>query len=642
MSQVTGLGVLAAIAAAVGAVVWAGPDGRAAPEQPGPRPEAKTASLDDTAIGAVIAANGGKPPRTGEELIKVLGRLGKFAQLPVVFSAVHLESGLNNPRVVIAEVVKGLSDVDANRPNLAGRLFLAANMERGENGADPRVRSVEFISWNTIRRQFDFGVIDNMGGPNQPELRIVDGGRCFVCHKNRGPILGTSPWTNTTHHTMTRLMVMERLSIGDSDAVGGAGRGHKRNRIDGMALAMPEASAVDAAVRFGAAIRPNRDTFRLISKSPLGRNALTAMLVAITEPGPLDPDHRTAKQAVERWGNDTSYFRFVAEGTELFKATNSGILVDYSPIPQTEYEWQGIPLFARPLSKPPITGIRTKTDAIVFEDKIKKEIAEREASFAAAKQAVLTADAGRIAGQQLIPSSAQPSNAKAFIQPAVKVTKATNMVNPVLLAGVIGLTEGDRKFLSRGLADATNRLKKQNVPATRLAQQVFEGPEFADVLAGGPLPDRDEFKDRFVAGLDTLLKTRYKLAAGFAPDRKEYASSPRYDPKVAEQKEAAVVPTTACLRCHDVRASGKPRAFEPIAALPFDPFDKAGRAAWVRTAEPKRKQEVLTRLMVRLHEDEDMPPTDAPEYDLFRVKGAAAFVEVKGFLEAELAKLNKQ
>src|SRR5262249_45092368 len=107
----------------------------------------------------------------------------------------------------------------------------------------------------------------------------------------------------------------------------------------------------------------------------------------------------------------------------------------------------------------------------------------------------------------------------------------------------------------------------------------------------------------------------------------------------AEEKEVAVVPTTACLRCHDVRASGKPRAFEPIPALPFDPFDKATRAAWVRAAEAKAKKQVLARMLDRLVEDEDMPPTDSPEHEWFRTKGPAAFAEVKACLEAELPKM---
>ena len=35
-----------------------------------------------------------------------------------------------------------------------------------------------------------------------------------------------------------------------------------------------------------------------------------------------------------------------------------------------------------------------------------------------------------------------------------------------------------------------------------------------------------------------------------------------------------------------------------------------------------------------------MPPEDSPEYDLFRVKDAVAFDELKGLLKAELEKLN--
>src|SRR4051812_19389826 len=75
--------------------------------QPGP-----TGPGDDTAINAVIDANGGKVPASGERLVAALGKLGPFAQVSIPFSAVHLESGLRNPRVVLAPRVNGLSRSD--------------------------------------------------------------------------------------------------------------------------------------------------------------------------------------------------------------------------------------------------------------------------------------------------------------------------------------------------------------------------------------------------------------------------------------------------------------------------------------------------------------------------------------------------
>ena len=206
-----------------------------------------------------------------------------------------------------------------------------------------------------------------------------------------------------------------------------------------------------------------------------------------------------------------------------------------------------------------------------------------------------------------------------------------------MLASTIGLSEGDRDFLTRRLNEAVKRVSKPKVTATTLARAVFEGPVFADVLAGGPLPDRDEFKDRFVAGLQQLLKTKYPFTQGIPIKRSEYASGPVYDPKLGEAKEIAVTPTTACLRCHDIRPSGKRTVFEAIPPLVFDPFDKTGREAWLKSAPPKRKVEVLGRLMERLHEDKDMPPEDSPEFKLFRTKEAAAFDDLKSILSAELA-----
>jgi hypothetical protein len=99
-----------------------------------------------------------------------------------------------------------------------------------------------------------------------------------------------------------------------------------------------------------------------------------------------------------------------------------------------------------------------------------------------------------------------------------------------------------------------------------------------------------------------------------------------------------LVPTTACLRCHEIRPAARAKFVEPMPSLPFDPFDKKAREAWVKTAEPQRRQQVLSRMLKRLAEDKDMPPEDAPEHETFRVNDPSAFDAVRDFLEAELKK----
>lgn len=74
-----------------------------------------------------------------------------------------------------------------------------------------------------------------------------------------------------------------------------------------------------------------------------------------------------------------------------------------------------------------------------------------------------------------------------------------------------------------------------------MAKQVFNGPAFADVLTNGDLPDRDDFKDRFVTGLLDVIK-----ASDFWEKRGTYASLPKFVPGQVEQ-EIEVIPTTACL-----------------------------------------------------------------------------------------------
>ena len=102
--------------------------------------------------------------------------------------------------------------------------------------------------------------------------------------------------------------------------------------------------------------------------------------------------------------------------------------------------------------------------------------------------------------------------------------------------------------------------------------------------------------------------------------------------------ETDVVPTTSCLRCHDVQGVGRP-AFNPIPKLAFDPFDKRNRETWAGNTNIKTRKLVLDKLLKRLVTEQDMPPEDSAEFTLFRRKDPAAFAAVKEFLESELSKL---
>jgi len=180
-------------------------------------------------------------------------------------------------------------------------------------------------------------------------------------------------------------------------------------------------------------------------------------------------------------------------------------------------------------------------------------------------------------------------------------------------------------------------VNKPKVTAASLAKDVFGGPQFTEVLAAGDIPDREDFKDRFVQGLNEALK-----AQGAAPVelvRKDYASGPNVaHVSGQEENEAPVIATTACVRCHDVRGPGK-AAFSPIPILAFDPFNKDNREAWMKaTPDAKKRLPILTRMSKRLSEDRDMPPEDSAEYDAFRVKNPTDFYAVKEWLDAELKK----
>ena len=61
------------------------------------------------------------------------------------------------------------------------------------------------------KQRFDFGFIEC--DDVEPQIRLVDGVKCFSCHKNKGPILGAAPWTNTTDLPLLRAIVVDRFKL---------------------------------------------------------------------------------------------------------------------------------------------------------------------------------------------------------------------------------------------------------------------------------------------------------------------------------------------------------------------------------------------------------------------------------------------
>ena len=594
-----------------------------------PRSAATVAKLPDlthTAIGAVIEANDGKIPANGEELQKALAKIGNFPQLSFPFSAVALDSGMMHPRIVIAPELTASIEVipftppggwrgstgktgkpqivsvpiptgETNKQNLEGRLFLAANMDSGVRGGFPPVyptiRTLEFISWNRRRMKFDFGVIEDMGS-GSPHLKLLDGTRCFSCHKTRGPILGVGPWSNSIHNDVVRTASLQLFPGADEQSL-----------ADGMMMFHSGGPEVEETVRAGADLLRNREIFRALTKTDGGRKTLTMMLVALVDSESLDKLDTKLKKEFK----NPDLLRFMADAVAIQKATPSSFLADFSP-----------------------AGSMGKVNG-------------KRITWGGSLDAVCLYDIEREAGQHGIPSEHLPSNPKAFLTPPLTSSKNPgDHLSIVKLARTLGITDGDRTFLFESSQSLAEMLEKSDVTASSLARDVFTGPTFADVMAGGPLPDRDEFKDRFVAGLRALLADRPYLAALAAkrpfwhlPDRETYTSSPLIK-RWKEEPEPELTPTTACLRCHDIHPAGKAATFSQIPLLAFDPFDTTARESWVKTADRKQKTAVLTRLLKRLDRDKDMPPEDSEEAALFRKKDPAAFDSVRDWLEAELKK----
>jgi hypothetical protein len=624
----TSLSVFAAIALAFAAVPAPAVHGSPPAEAPASPPvQAKESPYAHSAINAVIEANGGKIPATGTELQAALQKLGIFPQLSFPFSAVALESGMLNPRVVMAmqlspstrEVIPftpsggwggGIAGKPqivsmpipispANQRNLEGRLFLAANMGGGNHfpQIDPHIKTVEFISWNTRRLKFDFGVIEYPDG--MPQLKMLDGTRCFSCHKNRGPILGVGPWSNSIHNDVVRAASLELFQNGTKPSFGyfGWSQGPTEQTVtDGMSLFSSGAPEVEVSVRAGANLLQNREIFHALTKTATGRNALTLMLVELVDPDPLDKiESRLRKEF-----SHPNLLSFVADAVAIQKATPSSFLADYSPA----------------------GSIGT--------------VRGRRITWGGTVSGVERYDTEREAGNPNMPTQHLPSNPKAFLTPPINASNNPgDHLSIVTLARTLGLTEGDRAFMLESARSAAKTINRPEVTPASLAKSVFSGPSFADVMNGAAFPDRDEFKDRFVEGLVATVAADHPFWN--VGERGKHACSPRVD-RTKEEKEVEVVPTTACLRCHDIRPAGKPTGFSPIPMLAFDPFDKTARESWSKSTERKQRTAVLTRLLKRLGRDKDMPPEDSSEAALFRAKDPASFDAVKDWLEGELKK----
>ncbi len=395
----------------------------------------------------------------------------------------------------------------------------------------------------------------------------------------------------------------------------GASRGAT---FDGMAVLLPQGPAVDAAVRMGADLARDRDVYRAMARTADGRKGLVVLMGAIAAPGSLEHTNQQAKVALDQ-AFTTNYASFADKWLGVHK-NSSSTLIDFNPSGSmgslqqvtsgSAGGWGG--------------GSTLRTDLMIVWNGDPKTITDY--------------DAKRSEGDHGLPSNRQPSNPKAFVRPAVALPgKPSAAVNATGLARFIGVTEADRAFFADRLANAALQINKPKVTAASLAKDVFSGPQFAEVLSAGEIPDREDFKDRFVKGLNEIMKAHGTV--GLVLVRKDYASGPNVAPVPGkEEKELPVVATTACVRCHDVRGPGK-AAFSPIPMLAFDPFEKTSRDAWLKAnPDAKKRAPVLTRMMKRLNEDRDMPPEDSAEYETFRVKNPAVFDAVKEWLDAELKK----
>jgi hypothetical protein len=117
-------------------------------------------------------------PSTIPEWIELLdGGTDSISGVLIPFSMAPQFTSLESPRIVLTA-----PDGSPER----GRLFI------GVPGEDT---DVEFISWNTERLAFDFGMIETREGERR--VSFANEPTCFACHRTRSPIFPEASWDNT-------------------------------------------------------------------------------------------------------------------------------------------------------------------------------------------------------------------------------------------------------------------------------------------------------------------------------------------------------------------------------------------------------------------------------------------------------------
>src|SRR5207253_634523 len=100
-----------------------------------------------------------------------------------------------------------------------------------------------------------------------------------------------------------------------------------RDDIDGLLLLKPSGPEVDAAVRRGADVLRDRDSFRLLARNAEGRKAMALLLSAITTRGPLEKIDQKLKFDL----NQLDLVPFMRDAHAANKAAAPSTLADFSP-----------------------------------------------------------------------------------------------------------------------------------------------------------------------------------------------------------------------------------------------------------------------------------------------------------------------
>lgn len=588
-------------------------------------------TLDRSAIGFLIKANGLKVPSSELEWSQAMGQHAVVQSAWIPFSASPAKTSFLEPRLVLA--AEG-PPKKPNGLNLDGQLYVAI-IPRKDGTKD-----LEFISRNRATNEFDFGIIRNFGSPGKQVLELADKAKCMLCHRTGGPFFSVTPWSQTlTNPAMLRAFAA-RLAEDDPKQFGAF---HKE--VESLATTAEKQSPdldqqrshfehslegskeVRKATLYGIPIFPARfepvDPANSVSKVDgivsLANRSLrvSALLKAIPDPKIRDQAQSLATEAAARWAlGDQDGAKAAVEQLKS--------LLRKHPFPVEKMA--ALQAFRMEDFNPAFPGGVRK-----FGEKIGEVDEFASAVFKPATiKAIRDHSLLRESGNYKLPKNLLASETASLNNEPLKFAEAVDGIEIETVVHAVGLHDLDPEALQPlldGLAKPPT-MKKQIVDRV-LASATFK-------KTNGNFPQREGLLTAVHRGLEALAQEDHvKLPP--VPEKDYvpavYGVSFTRDRNIKTEPMKTGSKSDKCLACHQ----------EIRKEMRYAPDDKEAWKAWLTSPDVREQAKArawLKKVQAAL-EDKSMPPPDSDEFKGFEPKRKEMLLLLKELSEKPLTGMPK-